>query len=353
MTIGGTHALIFVEDTREGQARFSRVCGTDMKKGEIIISFFLAGLVLLLFIMLEQSWQTPSLEQVATSAEKYLLHKSGVPVPLPEIQGYERVEVFNISRGLRAALFRSDAATLGFAPGRLVMYDNAAQPVFQLQTLEGARENWTAVYDFNGRRGLPASNVHPHPLYLRDLTGNGKPDVVIGQYSGGNKCCTSLTLLELAKDSLVPIGQISGIDGWPFTGVEFRRLKPGPAWKAIVHRPQVTACGSREDAGDSVAVYAFAAGQYQDQTAQFGDYLKDQLRDDLARWSRDRNPPLSLLQSLAVLYAETGQPDEGKKFFQKNLPRFFPELLAQGQDVKGCQDDVDTLVDNLATPSSQ
>jgi hypothetical protein len=323
-----------------------------MKRGEIIISLVLSGAVLLLFIMLQQKWQTPSLKEVASSAEQYLLRKTGSQAALPQIPGYERVRVYDIDRDLRGALYRSNAVTLGFAPGRLVIYDRAAQPVFQLPTLEGAREMWTAIYDFNGRQGLPAPNAHPHSLYLRDLSGNGRPDIIIGQYSGGNRCCTTVTLLEPSKESLNQIGRIDGLDGWPFSGLEVRRIGPGPAWDLVVHRPQMTACGGRDEAADSIAIYAYADGQYQDQTSKFGDYLQGVLHTDLARWSREKSPSPGLLESLAVLYAQLGQPDRAKKFFSENLTHFLPGMKTQGTDPKACLDDVNNLIDSFAKPPS-
>ncbi len=323
-----------------------------MKKGEIIISLVLAGMVMLVFILLQQKWQSPSLEEVATSAEKYLLRKTGGPEPLPQIQGYERVKEYVIDRDLRAALYRSNAVTLGFAPGRLVIYDQSAEPVFQLPTLEGARETWTAIYDFNGHQGLPAANVHPRPLYLRDLTGNGKPDILIGQYSGGNKCCTTVSLLELAADSLRPIGRVEGLDGWPFAGLEIRRIGPGSVWELIARRPQVTACGGRDDAPDTIAIYGYANGTYQDQTSTFAEYIQGVLQTDLAQWSREKMPSLRLLQTLAVLNAQLGQANRAKKFFSENLARFLPGMKAQGADPKACLDDVNALIDRIASPSS-
>ena len=140
----------------------------------------------------------------------------------------------------RAGLYRATPAPLIFAPGRLVIYDHANQPVFRLETLEGSKDSWSALYDFNGRHGLPAPGSRARASYTRDLTGNGVADVIVGQYSGGDHCCTVATILELGKDAVTPIGRIDGIDGLPFEGLEVRKLSKGASWQCIAHRPYVT-----------------------------------------------------------------------------------------------------------------
>src|SRR5208337_3694410 len=121
-------------------------------------------------------------------------------------------------------LYRVTPTPLIFAPGRLVIYDLADKPVFKLETLEGSKDPWSALYDFNGRHGLPVPGNRVHSSYTRSLTGNGVQDVIVGQYSGGSHCCTVATILELGQDAVTPIGHIDGIDGLPFEGLEVRKL---------------------------------------------------------------------------------------------------------------------------------
>lgn len=320
-----------------------------MRTGELIISTLLAVLAILIVLGIERNWHSASLRNVASSAEEYVLGRSASPGAYPDIPGYQRVAAYRLGREYRAALYRSNSITLGFAPGRLVIYDRQNQNVYQLDTLEGARDTWTAIYDFAGRQGFPVRGGSPRPDYTRDLTANGKPDLVIGQYSGGNHCCTTVNVLEIGKNSLQTIGHIEGLGGWPFESLGIRRIGREPQWELVVHRPQFTACGSQEDAADVIAIYAYSNGQYTDQTLHFSEYLQGVLRDNLAKWSRERNPSLGLLESLAAQYGVLGQPDRGKKFFAENLARFLPEMKTQGFDAGACREDLNNLVDQLSS----
>jgi hypothetical protein len=324
-----------------------------MRKGEFIISAMLAILVFLFVLGLQRDWKPSSLKNAAASAEQYVLGNSGARGGYPDIPGFERIETFSLDRQYRAALYRSNSVSLGFAPGRLVIYNDENQIAYQVDTLEGARDAWTALYDFAGRQGLPVPNGRSRPSYLRDLTDNHKPDLVIGLYSGGNRCCTTVSVLEVDKNSLNVIGRIEGLNGWPFVGLEVRRIGPDPTRELVVHRPQVTACGTQEDAADVISVYAYSDGQYRDQTLKFTDFLQGVLRENLAKWAREKDPSLGLLQTLAVQYAVQGQLDRAKIFFAQNLARFLPQMKQQGFDGNACRDDLNSLVDRLANPQSQ
>lgn len=324
-----------------------------MRKGEFIISTMLALLVFLLVLGLQRDWKPSSLKNAAASAEQYVLGKSSPHGGYPDISGFERIETFAIDRQYRAALYRSNSVSLGFAPGRLVIYNGEDRIAYQVDTLEGAREAWTALYDFAGHQGLPAKNSRPRPVYLRDLTDNRKPDLVVGLYSGGNRCCTTVNVLEVDKNSLVDIGRIEGLNGWPFLGLEIRRIGPDPIRELVAHRPEVTACGPRDDAADVISVYSYLDGQYKDQTSKFTDFLQGALRENLAKWSREKNPSLGLLQTLAAQYAVLGQPDRAKIFFAQNLARFLPQMKQQGFDGTACRDDLNSLVNRLASSQAQ
>ncbi len=319
-----------------------------MRKGELIISTLLATLAMAFILGLQRNWQPASLKRVESSAARYVLGKHVPPGAYPEIPGFQRFRTYSLNRDLRAALYRSNSITLGFAPGRLVVYSRENQPVYNLDTLEGARDAWTALYDFAGRNGFPVRGGRPRPLYTRDLTANGKQDVVVGQYSGGNRCCTTVKVLEVEKDSLQVIGNIEGLGGWPFESLAIRRIVRSPQWQLVVHKPQITACGSQEDAADVIAVYAYADGHYTDQTLRFSEYLQGILRENLAKWSREKEPSIGLLQSLAAQYGVLGQAARAKRFFAENLARFLPQMKQQGFDPIACRDDLNSLVDRLS-----
>lgn len=317
-----------------------------MQKGENIVSMALAAIVLLGVLAVQRRWNPASLKDVASSAEDFILTTTGIRGQVPDIAGYERLKDFRLGN-YHAGLYRATPAPLVFAPGRLVIYDDADHPVFKLETLEGSKDSWSALYDFNGHHGLPVTGNRGRSSYTRDLTGNGIPDVIVGQYSGGGHCCTGATILELGKDAVTPIGSIGGIDGMPFEGLEVRKLNKGANWQCIAHRPYVTACGTHFDAADVLAIYAYTGDGFQDQTVKFGDYLQEVLRQDVAKWRQGKTRSMDLLQTVAMDFAVVGQKDAGKRFFALNLSQLMPNLQKNNVDPNACIDALETLVDRV------
>ena len=317
-----------------------------MQKGENIVSMALAAVVLLAVVAVQRRWNPASLKDVASSAKDFILNTTGIGGQVPDIAGYERLKEIRLG-DYRVGLYRATPAPLIFAPGRLVIYDRADQPVFNLETLEGSKDPWSALYDFNGRHGLPVPGSRVRSSYTRDLTGRGVPDIIIGQYSGGSHCCTVAIILELGKDAITPIGRIDGIDGLPFEGVEVRKLTKGANWQSIAHRPYATTCGTHSDDANVPAVYTFTGDQFQDQTFYFGEYLQEVLRQDLAKWRQEKNRSMDLLQTVAVDYAVVGQKDEGKRFFALNLSQLMPSLQSNNVDPNACLDALESLVDRV------
>jgi hypothetical protein len=217
--------------------------------------------------------------------------------------------------------------------------------VYSQDTLEGSKEPWTALYDFSGRHGLTGSRAHPDNL--RDLTGAGVPDIIIGQYSGGDHCCTVATIVALGPEVVTRIGRIDGLDGLPFEGLEVRKLAKDRIWECIAHRPYLTACGAHFDAADVISVFSFESGQYRDLSPKFPDYYQEVLRQNLGKWRQERNRNLNLLQTLAGDYTVLGQADEGKRFFAMNLGLLMPVLQKQNLDPNVCQEALEALLNRL------
>jgi hypothetical protein len=317
-----------------------------MQKGENVISFALAVVVVLIFVAAQRQWSPATLKEVASSAEDFILTSTGIRGQVPDLAGYEKLKTYRLD-SYRAALYRQSPAPLIFAAGRFVVYNQDNQPAFKLETLEGSRDSWTTLYDFNGRHGLPAPGSRGRPQYTKSLTGNGVPDVVVGQYSGGDHCCTVATIIELGKEAVRVLGRIEGLDGLPFEGLEIRNMHKGKSWECVAHHPYMTSCGAHPDTADVLSIYAFVNNQYTDQTYQYADYLNGVLRQNLTKWRQEKSPSLGLLETLAGEFAQLGQKDEGKRFFAMNFNLFVPSLQQRSIDPNVCLDELENLLDQL------
>jgi len=317
-----------------------------MHKGENVISFALAVVVVLSFVAIQRQWNPASLKDMASTAEDFILTSTGMRGQVPDLVGYERLKTYRLEN-YRAALYRRTPASLIFAPGRFVVYNRKDQPVFKLETLEGSKDSWTTLYDFSGRHGLPVPGSRSHPEYARNITGNGLPDVVIGQYSGGDHCCTVATVIELGNDAVSVVGRIDGLDGLPFEGLDIRDLHKGKSWECVAHRPYTTTCGDQAEPADVLSVYSFIDGHFVDDTGEYEDYLTGVLNQNLAKWRQEKGLSLGLLQTMAAQFAQMGRKDEGKRFFAMNFNRFLPTLQQRGIDPNVCLDDLENLMNSL------
>ena len=325
-----------------------------MHKGESVISLALAVVVVLAFVAIQRQWNPASLKEVASSAEDFILTSTGIRGQVPDLVGYERLKTYPLAN-YRAALYRRSPAPLVFASGLLVVYDHDDQPAFKLETLEGSKDPWTILYDFNGRHGLPVPGSRIRPEYTKSLTGNGTLDVVVGQYSGGDRCCTVATIIELGTSAVKALGRIDGMDGLPFEGLEIRNIHKDKSWECVAHRPYMTSCGAHPDAADVLSIYAFVDGQYVDDTKEYTDYLNGVLRQNLSKWRQEKTLSLALLQTLAAQFAQLGRKDEGRRFFAMNFNPFQLNLQQRGIDPNTCLDDLESLmsrvpVQQLPTP---
>ena len=317
-----------------------------MQKGEYIISVALAIAVVLTVLAIQRKWRPASLKDVASSAGEFILSATGVGSDVPDITGYEKVKTFRLD-SYRAGLYRASPAPSVFALGRFVIYDRKNQPVFKLETLEGSREPWTAVYDYAGRRGLSVRGTRP--AYTRELTVDDTPVVIVGHYSGGDHCCTTATVLELGADAVKTLVRIEGLTGLPFEGLELRKIGDDSNWEIIGHQSYRTVCGSHEDAADVISVYEYKDGRYTDQTRQNAAFVESLITQRLAKWTQPKNRSLQLLQTLAADYAQLGRRDDARRFFAANLSLFLPDLRKNGTDPNACIEDVENLVDHLAS----
>jgi hypothetical protein len=317
-----------------------------MYKGENVISIALAVVVVLTFVAIQRQWNPASLKDMASSATDFILTSTGIGGQVPDLVGYERLKTYRLE-SYRAALYRQSPAPLVFASGRFVVYNQDNRPALKLETLEGSRESWTTLYDFNGRHGLPLPGSRSRSQYTKSLTGNGVPEVVVGQYSGGDHCCTMVTIIELGKEAVRVLGRIEGLDGLPFEGLEIRNIHKDKSWECVAHRPYMTACGDHAEAADVLSIYAFINGQYVDNTNQYADYLTGILRQNLIKRREEKSPSLRLLQTLAAQFAQLGRKDEGKRFFAMNFNPFLPKLQQRGIDPNVCLEDLQNLMDRL------
>ncbi len=323
-----------------------------MEKGESLISIAITALLVLVALAVQRRWSSATFKNMAASAETFVLTTAGLRGQIPSIAGFEKVRTFYLGR-YRAALYRKAPAPLVFASYRFVIYDLTGKPIFKVNTLEATTTPWTTLYDFAGRHGRPDLKRPGGPLYSRDLTVDGKPDAILGQYSGGDHCCTTATVIELDKTSVKIVGQIGNLDGLPFEGLDLVRLDRRPGYQFVAHRPYRTVCGQHVDDADVLAVYAWQNGKFTDQTASFHAYLNRVLQRNLALWRREKSRSLHLLQTLATNYAEIGQPDTGRQFFEQNLPLFSDTLRTYGVDQRACQADLAELVQSVALTPSQ
>lgn len=307
-------------------------------------------LIVLVVLAVQRQWSPAILEHMASSAEEYVLDTTGLRGRIPDLPGYERVKSFPLG-SYHAALYRAIPSPLFFAAYRFVIFDHSFKPLFRVDSVESTMRPWTALYDFAGRHGRPDPRTGGHASYARDLTGDGAPDALLGQYSGGDHCCTTVTVIELGKeDQLKVLARIGGLDGLPFEGLEIRNLDRGKGREIIAHRPYQTLCGPHADAADVVSIYAYTAGKLTDQTSRFTSYLQEILQRNLARWTRPRDRSLRLLQTIATGYSELGQASEGERFFQANLPLFSSQLHSNGVDPEACIQAMALLANSLSHP---
>jgi hypothetical protein len=317
-----------------------------MQKGENVISIAVAGAVMLAFVAVHARWQPTALRELAASAEEFLRTAAGRRGQIPEISGYEKVTTYRLG-DYNAVLYRRSPAPLIFAPGVFMIYDDDNRAVFKLDTLEGSREHWTTLYDFAGQKGKTVRR-NARPVHLRPLTGTEVPHLIIGQYSGGDHCCTTATIVELGEQ-VQAIGRIDRLDGLPFEGLELRRQDEKSPWVFVAHRPHRTVCGGHRDSADVLAVFDYEEGRFRDRTGRHVAFLEEVLAQNLEKWASGKERSLHLLQTVSAAYARLGRREEAKRFFAMNVSEVLPDLRRRGVDPNACLEDVELLLDRVAS----
>ena len=318
-----------------------------MQKGESVISAALGLVILFTVLGIQRRWRPSNLTALASSTEDFILNAADKQGQAPEIKGYERIKTYRLGR-YQGGLYRVLSSPLDFAPAQFVIYDSANQSVFKLDVLESAKTPWTALYNFRGQGGITAPGSRSRPMYQRDLTGDGQSAIVIGQYSGGDHCCTTITAVALGQDSVRTLGRVEGLRGYPFEGLEFKKLDKGPDWKMVAHRKYITACGPSEGDPDVPAVYTYSNGAFRDQTPRHAAYVESVLHQGLGKWATEKIRSLQLLETVALDYALLGRREESERFLSTNLTPFLPQLKAQGVDPNACVASLESVAEGVA-----
>lgn len=321
-----------------------------MRKAETVISIALGVVLLVAVLVVEREGQySGSLRQQASPAAEPAPKAAGDnPAVVPP--GYEPVRTYRLG-AYHADVYRASPLPLDFGAARLVIYDHAERPVLKLEGLESTKTPWTVLYDFHARHGVePVGRQFPPapPSYLKSLTGDGKPDVIIGQFSGGERCCTTVTVVELGPESVRTVGRIEGLPGLPFEALEVRKLDRRPDWQLVAHRRYPTLCGSSDDPADVPTVYAYSNGGFAVEAPRYAAYFEAVLRRNLARWARKDQRSIGLLSTLALDYAGLGRKQESQRFLTANLSHFVPQLKAAGVEPQTCTAYLEKLADQLA-----
>lgn len=317
-----------------------------MRKAETVVSIALGAALLLAAVATERRTRPAGGIRPAHSVADPGSKETGDNQPASP-EGYERVRGYDLG-AFRAEVYRARPGQLDFAPAQLVVYDRAGRAALTLEGLESTQRPWMLLYDFRGHDGVQAPGSRTPAVYTQNLSGNGKPDIVIGRYSGGEHCCTTVTVAELDGDSVRTVGHIEGLSGLPFEGLEPRKLDRGPGWRLVAHRKYRTPCGLPDDAADVASVYAYSDGKFTVETPRYTAYFEALLRRNLARWARRDQRSLGLLSTLAFDYAGLGRTEESKRFLTVNLPQFEPQLEAAGVEPQTCTDYLETLADQIA-----
>ena len=307
--------------------------GRGSRGGGAVLSIILAGVTLGLFLgvrKLTEFLPAPDSNSISTGADS----ASDEPPTLPVLDGMEAVKVFDLG-SYRAALYRYATPPLVFTQGKFVVYDQRYRAMYETDTLEGTREPWTRLYDFAARGGRGE-----RPVYLQDLNGDGAPEIVLGQFSGGGFCCTTVTVLTLHPSGVEMIGMVENIAGVPLENVHVRDVDRDGVRELLVEVALPPLCGSPRNAPHQPVAYTFPDGEAVEGKAQSDLNYRQILALRRSLWRRRANRTLHLLLNISVNYALLGDQEDAMDFFDREIGLVKGELEAVGVGQDACREEL-------------
>jgi hypothetical protein len=162
-----------------------------------------------------------------------------------------------------------------------------------------------------------------------DLTGNGRPDLVVTGFSGGSNCCLSFYIFQIGSD-FRPLGVIRELDADHATP-HFVRLEPGKGVQIVLH--DWTFAGWHANWGDSPAplvILEYRDGRFRPARSLMNqpapprrqldakanrirvDAMTENFGDPVPRWPGAKIPPAMWATMLTLIY--TGHAELAWKF---------------------------------------
>ena len=316
------------------------------KGGGEVLSLILAGLTLGAVLTVQKLYESApkSSGPERAAPESAASSTSAGDSSFPRQKGMVVFEVREIG-SYRAAIYRYASPPLIFTQGRFILYDQELTPLFETETLEGSREPWTRLYEFTGSRRRART------LLAKDLDADGIPEIIVGQYSGGSYCCTTVTVVSLDPSGTRVVGRIEGIYGMPLESIEARDLDRNGIWELIVHLPLATICGPPGKSPHLPVIYTFREGNLVEASESFRNYFQQLLTRRRSHWQKRPNRSLQFLLNIVLNYALLDQKNEGQNFFSQQIDLVHAELGLNGASREACESDIQILLERT-TPIS-
>jgi hypothetical protein len=178
-------------------------------------------------------------------------------------------------------------------------------------------------------RGCPripigALGAHGPSLGVRDLDGDGRPEVRVAFYTGGAHCCQLLAVFFPARG-----GYRSRVENFRDPGYRLRDVG-GDARPEFVSADArfAYAFSSFAASGFPPRILAFRRGRFVDVTRAFPGRIRRDARRQLARSRRYRAEPLGFLAAYVADEYLLGHPERGwAEVRRRRVPATFPARL--------------------------